>query len=160
MLTVILAIISTLFILAGLAGCILPLIPGVFVAWLGLLMFAAGTGFHRISVATSIIFFVVMLLTSAFDVLAPILIARKLKSCVWGPLGGSIGSFVGRTTLGFRGMIFGPFIGTLIGQLIDNWKHGQPVKIAFGILIGLIAGILVKIIVVLTMFGFLISSWF
>ena len=77
MLTVILAIISTILILAGLASIILPFIPGVFVAWLGLFIFAIGTGFERISIATTIIFFIVMLLTFVFDFYVPMLIARK-----------------------------------------------------------------------------------
>jgi uncharacterized protein YqgC (DUF456 family) len=158
--SVILAIISTLLILIGLVGTILPFVPGVFVAWLGLFIFALGTGFERISIATTIIFLVVMLLMSAFDILVPALMARSFRAASWRASGGSIGSYVGRLTLGSRGMIFGPFLGTLIGHLIDNWKHGQYVKIAFGVLFGLIVELILKIIVVLVMLGLLIASWF
>ena len=159
--SVILAIISTILILIGLLGTILPFLPGVFIAWLGLFIFAFGTGFERISTLTTIIFFIAMLLTLAFDLFVPILMAKRFKASSWErTLGGSLGSFLGRITMGSPGMIFGPFLGTIIGELIDSWKHGQTVKIALGIFLGVIAGILVKIIVVLIMLGFLIASWF
>jgi len=160
LLTVFLAIISTILILVGLAGTILPFIPGVFVAWLGLFIFAIGTGFARISIATTIIFFVVMLLTFAFDIFVPMLVARKYDASKLGIMGSSLGSFLGNITLGYRGIFIGPFLGTMLGELISGRQQGRALKIAFGIILGIIAGILLKIIVVLIMLGFLIASWF
>jgi hypothetical protein len=43
---------------------------------------------------------------------------------------------------------------------MNGTKYGQTLKIAFGALLGIIAGTLLKIIVVLMMLGFLIASWF
>jgi uncharacterized protein YqgC (DUF456 family) len=160
MLTVFLAIISTLIILAGLAGIILPFIPGVLVAWLGLFIFAIGTGFTKISIMVVVIFFVLMLMTFAFDFFAPMLVARKYKASKWGILGGSLGSFLGINTLGLKGIIIGPLLGTLILELITGRRPGQALKIAFGTILGIIAGTVLKIIVILIMLGFLIGSWF
>lgn len=160
MISVILAVISTVLILVGLAGIILPFLPGVLIAWLGLFIFAIGTRFERISIATIVIFFIVTLLTFAFDLFVPLLVARKSQVSKWGFLGGSFGSFLGTATLGSRGIIIGPFLGTILGELINGTKHGRVLKIALGILIGIIAGTLLKIIVILTMLGFLIASWF
>ena len=159
--SVIFAIISTLLILIGLIGTILPFIPGVFIAWLGILIFALGTGFERISVLTTIIFFILMLLTLAFDLYVPMLMAKRFKANSWKrTLGGSLGSYLGRITMGSPGLIFGPFLGSILGELVDGWRHGQTVKMVLGIFLGIIAGILIKIIVVLIMLGFLIASWF
>lgn len=66
--------------LVGLAGIFLPFIPGVPLAWLGLFIFAIGTGFERISIATTVIFFVVMLLTFAIDFFAPMLGGWEVQS--------------------------------------------------------------------------------
>jgi len=60
-------------------GTILPFIPGVPIAWLGLFIFAIGTGFKRISLITAIVFFVIMLLTFAVDFFAPMLGAKKTR---------------------------------------------------------------------------------
>jgi uncharacterized protein YqgC (DUF456 family) len=160
LLTVFLAIISTILILVGLAGTILSFIPGVFVVWVGLFIFAIGTGFARIAIATTIIFFVVMLLTFAFDIFVPMLVARKYDARKLGIMGGSLGSSLGNITLGYRGIFIGPFLGTMLGELISRRQQGRALKIAFGIILGIIAGILLKIIAVLIMLGFLIASWF
>ena len=158
--TIILAIICTILVLVGLVGTILPFIPGVPIAWLGLFIFAIGTSFKRISVITIIIFFIVTLLTFAFDLFASIMVARNFKASELGIWGGRLGSFLGNVTLGYPGMIIGPFLGTILGELMDKKQPGQALKIAFGTILGIIAGVLLKIIVVLTMLGFLIASWF
>ena len=160
LLTAFLAIISTIFILVGLVGIILPLLPGVPIAWLGLFIFAIGTGFERISIATTVVFLVIMLLTFAVDYLAPILGARRYKASKWGILGASVGTLIGIFTLGFWGIILGPFLGAILGELISGKEGAQALKIAIGTLIGTILGNLLKIIVVLVMLGFLIVSWF
>jgi uncharacterized protein len=161
MLTVIFAIISTLLILAGLAGLILPFIPGgVPLAWLGLFIFAIGTGFERISIAAAVIFFVVMLLTIAFDFFAPMLGGRKYRAGKWGVLGAAFGSLSGIFIFGMWGIIIGPFLGTVLGELSGGKKPGQALKIGIGTIIVLIVSMLIKIAVVLAMLGFLIASWF
>jgi uncharacterized protein YqgC (DUF456 family) len=160
MLTVLFAIISTLLILIGLAGIILPFIPGIPLAWLGFFIFAIGTGFSRISILTTVIFFIVMLLTLALDFIAPMLGAKRYKATKWGIAGASLGLIVGIFIFGFWGIILGPFLGAMLGELIAGRETGIALKTAFGTLIGLLMGTLLKIIVVLIMLGFLIASWF
>jgi uncharacterized protein YqgC (DUF456 family) len=159
LLTVLLAIISTLFILVGLLGIVLPFLPGVPVAWLGLFIFAVGTGFERISITTTVVFFALMLLTFIIDYLAPVLGAGRYKASKWGIIGASVGTLLGIVTLGFWGIIFGPFLGAILGELLSGRQGGQALRIASGTLIGIILGNLLKIIVVLIMLGFLIASW-
>jgi uncharacterized protein len=161
MLTVILAIISTLFVLVALAGLILPFIPGgVPLAWLGLFIFAIGTGFERISVAATVIFFVVMLLTIAVDFFAPMLGGGKYKASKWGVLGATFGSLSGIFIFGLWGIIAGPFLGTVLGELLGGKKPVAALKIGIGTMIVLIVSMLIKIGVVLAILGFLIASWF
>jgi len=161
MLTVFFAIISTLFVLVGLVGVILPIVPGgVPLAWLGLFIFAIGTHFERISIPTTVIFFVVMLLTIAVDFFAPMLGAGKHKPSKWGILGSAAGSALGIFIFGYWGIIAGPFLGSILGELITGREHRQALKIGIGTIIGLLVGMLLKVIVVLVMLGFLIASWF
>jgi uncharacterized protein YqgC (DUF456 family) len=161
MLTVILAIISTIFMLVALAGIILPFVPGgVPVAWLGLFIFAIGTGFERISLAATLIFLGVMLLTIAVDFFSPMLGAGKYRASRWGILGAFIGSLLGIFILGLWGIILGPFMGAILGELIAGRKYTQAFKVGFGTIIGLILSSLMKVVVILIMLGFLIASWF
>jgi len=161
MLTVLWAVISLLLVLAGLAGVILPFIPGgVPVAWLGLFVFAIGTRFERISVAAVVVFFIVMVLTLVFDWVAPMLGAGKYKASRWGILGAMIGSFLGFFIMGLWGIILGPFLGAFIGELLGGRRHYQALKIGLGTLIGTVLGGLVKVVVILIMLVYLIASWF
>lgn len=159
--TVIFAIVSYLLILVGLTGLVFPIIPGgVPIAWLGLFIFAIGTGFERISIAVVVIFFVVMLLTIALDFFAPMLGGSKYKAGKWGVLGATFGSLSGIFLFGLWGIIIGPFLGTILGELLGGKKPVPALKIGIGTIIILVLGMLVKIVIVLVMLGFLISSWF
>lgn len=160
MLTILFAAISFILVLAGLFGVLVPVIPGVLVAWLGLFIFAIGTGFERISILATVIFFVVILLTFAVDFFAPMLGARKYKASRWGIIGASLGSLAGILTLGLAGIVVGPFLGAMLGELIAGRTGGKAVRIAFGTLLGIIFGTLFKVIVVLIMLGFLVRAWF
>ncbi|MBN1191922.1 MAG: DUF456 domain-containing protein [Dehalococcoidales bacterium] len=161
MYTVLFAVISTLLILIGLTGLVLPVIPGgVPLAWLGLFIFAIGTGFERISIAATVIFFVVMLLTIAVDYFAPMLGGRKYKAGKWGVLGAMFGSLSGIFVFGIWGILIGPFLGAIFGEMIGGKEPGQAMRIGFGTVIVLVLGMIIKIAVVLVMLGFLIASWF
>ncbi len=161
MLTIILAVISTLLILYGLAGIVLPFIPGgLLAAWIGLFIFAIGTGFERISIATVVIFFLVVLVTMAIDFFAPMLVAGKFRASKWGIFGAMLGSFLGIFIMGLWGIVLGPFFGAILGELTGGKDYKQALKIGLGTLIGLIIGGIIKITVGLVMLGFLIASWF
>jgi uncharacterized protein len=67
---------------------------------------------------------------------------------------------LGVITIGLWGIIFRPFLGALIGEIIGGREHTQALKIAVGTLVGVIVGNLLKITVVLVMIGFLVVSWF
>lgn len=160
MLTILLAILCSVLMLVGLAGIVLPFIPGVPLAWLGLFIFAIGTGFERISVTTTVVFFIIMLLTLALDFIAPMLGAKKYRASKWSIIGASFGLLVGIMVFGFWGIILGPFIGALVGEVIARREWSQAFKSAFGTVIGFLSGILVKIVIVLIMIGFFAASWF
>ena len=160
MVTVLLIILCSVLMLVGLAGVILPVLPGIPLAWLGLFIYALGTGFDRISITITVVFFVLMLLTLLLDFLAPLLGAKKYKASKYGILGAFIGLITGMIIFGFWGIILGPFIGAFLVELILQKQANVAFKSAFGTFLGLMAGTLLKIIVILIMAGFFISSWF
>ncbi len=161
MLTVVLAVISVLLMLFAIASIILPLLPGgVPVAWLGLLIFAVGTGFERISFATVIIFLVITLLILVLNFFIPMLGAGKFKAGRWGMWGAMLGSFFGIFLWGFWGAMLGPFFGTALGELMAGRQILPSLKISLGTLAGIIVGGMINLVFVLVMLGVLIASWF
>lgn len=160
MVTVLLAILCSVLLIAGLAGIVLPILPGVPLAWLGFFVYAIGTGFDRISITTTVVFSILMVLTLVLDLVAPMLGASKYKASKLGILGSFVGLMAGVIAFGFWGIILGPFIGALLGELVARKRPEQAFKSALGTLLGFLAGSLIKIVVVLTMAGFFIASLF
>lgn len=158
--TILLAILCFVLMVAGLAGVFLPLLPGIPLAWLGLFIYAIGTGFDRISILTTVVFFILMLITLLFDFIAPMLGASKYRASKWGVIGAFLGFTVGIIVFQFWGVILGPFLGAFLGELIAKRQPGRALKSALGAFLGFVAGTLVKTILILIMLGFFIMSLF
>lgn len=158
--TVISAVICSIFIIAALLGTVLPVLPGLPLAWAGILIYAAVTGFERISLTTTLVLLFVTIAAMAVGYFAPVLGAKKIKASRWGVFGAFVGLTVGILTIGFWGIIIGPFLGALIGELIAQKPPGTALKSAFGTFVGFLSGTLLEIIVILVMAGFFIVSLF
>ena len=156
--TVFLAIVGFILIGVGFLGIFLPILPGIPLAWLGLFIFAIGTGFEKISVLATVVFFILMLITLALDFLAPMLGAGKYKASKFGIAGTFIGFIVGLLVFGFWGVILGPFIGAFVCELIARRPAGQALKSAMGAFIGFLAGSLIRVIYIFVLLGFFIYS--
>jgi uncharacterized protein YqgC (DUF456 family) len=156
--TTVAIVICSILLLIGLLGAIIPFIPGVPIAWVGLFIYAITTGFDRISIAATVVFFVLMLLTVVLDIVAPMLGAKKYKASKFGVLGAFLGFIIGIFVLGFWGIILGPLVCAFLGELIARREPKQALGSAFGTFVGFIAGILFKTILVLIMAGFFIAS--
>lgn len=158
--TTLLIILCSVLMVVGLLGVVLPVLPGIPLAWLGLFIYALGTGFERISIATVVVFFILMILTLILDFAAPMLGARKYQASKYGVFGAFLGFTVGIFVFGFWGIILGPFVGAFLGELIARRKPKRALVSALGAFLGFITGILFKIIVILVMIGFFIASLF
>jgi uncharacterized protein YqgC (DUF456 family) len=158
--TVIFAIICAVLIIVGLLGVILPFLPGIPVAWLGLFIYAIGTDWERISVTTIIVFAALTVFALLLDYIAPLLGAKKYKAGKWGIIGASIGLLLGIIIFQMWGIILGPLLGALIGELAAGKPADQAFKSAFGTLVGFLFGSLMKVVLILVMAGFFIVSLF
>ena len=157
---ILLAILCSVLMVVGLVGVVLPVLPGIPLAWLGLFIYAIGTGFDRISTTTTVVFFILTIFTLVLDFAAPMLGARKYKASKYGILGTFLGFTVGVFVFGFWGIILGPFIGALLGELIAKRQPKPAFRSALGTFLGFVAGTLFKIIIILIMIGFFIASLF
>ncbi|MBA7565234.1 MAG: DUF456 family protein [Dehalococcoidia bacterium] len=154
------AVICSLLMLVGFIGVFAPILPGIPLAWLGLFIYAIGTGFERISVTTIIVFAAITALILLLDFLAPMLGAKKFQASRYGVLGAFLGLIVGIIFLGFWGIIIGPFLGAFFFELLAERKAKGALKAAFGTFIGYVVGALVKVIFICVMAGFFIASLF
>lgn len=138
----------------GILGCIIPALPGPFISWLSLFLFFLLPE-HEISTTTLVITGLFMALVTALDYIVPVLGAKKFGSSREGVIGGMIGIVAGLFVLPPFGIILGPLVGTVIGDMIAGGTFTKALNSGVGSLIGFIVGTSIKLIfsiVVLTIF--------
>jgi len=144
---------SGILMIAGFLGCILPILPGVPLSYIGLL-FLHFTQKVQFSTEFLIFWAIIVVLISIADYVIPIWGTKKFggsKKGVWGSTIGLIFGFF----LGPFGIIFGPFFGALVGELLDNKTQKDAIRAAFGSFVGFIIGTVSKLIIA----GFLIYHY-
>src|SRR3989338_8499409 len=139
-----LPIVSGLLILIGLAGTILPLLPGTPVSLFGLLLYGYFTDWERVTVIGAVVFSVLTLITLILDFVTPALAAKGYKASSYGSWGAIIGAFLGIFTLVPVGAIFGPFIGGFIGEYLHAANTEKALRIAWASFLGFLIGTIFK----------------
>jgi uncharacterized protein YqgC (DUF456 family) len=128
-------ILAGIAILAGLAGSVLPFLPGPPLAWAGLLLLH----FSSIAEYTTtflVITGIVTVIITALDYLLPIWTAKRSGGTKYGQRGATIGMIVG-IFLGPIGLIIGPLIGAFIGELVhDSFDWNKAKRAAINSFIG------------------------
>ncbi len=160
-LTQILYIVSAGLILVGLLGVLLPVLPGIPLAFAGMLMAAWAGGFEKISVLTIVILGLLTIASLAVDFFASLLGAKRAGASRLAMLGGALGGLIGFFTLNFIGLIIGPFIGVVVVEMIRGKSAREAGKIGLGAWIGMAVGVALKVGLAFTMLGiFLFALWF
>jgi len=119
--------------LTGLVGCFVPVLPGPAIAYAGLwILYAVGwaPSTTRLAVGAG-----VLVVVTLVDYVVPSLCAKKFKCSRWGVLGCFVGSIVGLFFLPL-GIIMGPFIGTVAGELIAGKEIAASLRGGVGALLG------------------------
>ena len=141
MLDVILIIVSALCMIAGLAGCVLPFLPGPPIAYLGL-VFLHFTDKVHYTPTQLIIWLLIVAVVQVLDYFTPMLGSKYSGGSKWGNWGCIIGTLVGLLFLPW-----GVILGAVIGELLGNKEFSQALKSGVGSLIGFILGTLLKFVV-------------
>ena len=157
---ILIPILSFLLIAVGIVGVVLPFLPGVPLAWLGVFIYAYFTDFTVLSLNTILVFLALTLLTFVVDWVSPLIGAKKYNASKYGVMGASLGFLLGVFILGPIGIIFGPLAGAFIGETIAGKDATKSFQSAWGVFIGFLAGSLIKIVITLIMFGFFLAALF
>jgi uncharacterized protein YqgC (DUF456 family) len=148
----VLIILAVVCALVGIAGAILPGLPGVPVSWLGLLLLDLSHAADY-TPAYLIIYAAVALIITILDYVIPIIGTKQLGGTKAGTKGSTWGLVVGIIVLpllgitlgpmGIIGILGGPFLGAYLGE---KWKGNKEhaLKSAFGSFIGFLAGTIIK----------------
>lgn len=145
-------IIAGLIVAAGLIGLVLPAFPGAILIFLGFLLAAWAEGFTHIGFGTLSALGVMALLIYAVDFIAGALGAKRFGASTRAIVGASIGAVVG-LFFGIPGVLLGPFIGAVLGELSVQRNLIAAGKAGIGTTIGLALGVAAKLAVALSMIG-------
>jgi uncharacterized protein len=148
-------ILAALLVVAGLAGLILPGLPGSPLIFAGLFVAAWAEDFNYVGAGTLIILGVLAVLTYVADFWATMFGAKKFGASKRAVIGALIGAIIG-LFLGLPGVIFGPFIGAVIGELSARRGLQDAARAGIGATIGLAIGVAVKMALAFSMIGIFI----
>jgi len=150
--TIILLVIAGMLVLAGIVGLILPAFPGGIVVFLGLLLAAWAEDFAHVGPGTLAILGLMTLAIYAVDFIAGALGAKKFGASTRAIIGASIGAVVG-LFFGIPGILLGPFIGAILGELSVQRDLMAAGKAGIGTTVGLALGVAAKLAVAMSMVG-------
>ncbi|TAM93581.1 MAG: DUF456 domain-containing protein [Rhodanobacteraceae bacterium] len=145
-------VVAGIIIAAGFVGSILPNLPGIPVMFGGMLLAAWVGHFDKIKVWVIVVLGALTVFSIAFDFFAGTYGAKRYgasKAAVWGAL---LGTLVG-LFFGIPGLLLGPFIGAVIGQLVSGSPIDHAARVGFGTWIGLLIGTAIKLAVAFMMLG-------
>ena len=152
-----------LFILTGIAGSFLPIIPGPITGWIGLFI-VYQTSFFNLDYSFLWVTLAIAISIFVLDYIIPAIGAKKFGGSKAGVFGSTLGTIIGIVLLGPIGIIIGAFLGAFAGELIKNpSKTRIAFKAAIGTLIGYLGGILLKlslaIVFLIKFFEIILNNW-
>lgn len=142
-----LVILGFLFILLGLIGSFLPVLPGPITSWFGLFLLHAtsiiGMNWSFLGVTLCIAIFIWFI-----DYFIPAYGTKRFGGSKYGIYGTTIGLFIGLLSPIPFGMLIGAFLGAFIGELLfDTKDSNRALKASIGAFIGFLASATIKFIV-------------
>ena len=138
-----LLILSIIFMIIGIIGCLVPVLPGPPLSFLGLI-FLHLTRFGQFTTATLIVLGIITVLVTVLDYIVPVWGTRRFGGSKYGTRGATIGLITG-FFLGPLGIVFGPLIGAFIGEMIFKDDMSYAFKAGIGSLLGFLTGIGLKL---------------
>ena len=155
--TLLLWTLVVVLIVAGVAGTILPALPGAMLVFAGILLGAWIDHFDRVSITIVVICGVLTLLAWATDYAAAMLGAKRAGASRLAVIGAAIGTVAGVFT-GLVGLIFMPLVGAAIGELIAVRNATRAAQVGMSTWIGLLLGTLAKVVLTFMMVGIFIAA--
>lgn len=144
---------------AGLLGTVLPLLPGTAFVLGGIVLAAWIDDFSRVGAWALGIVGALAVLSWALEYLAAMLGARRAGASRQAMIGAAIGTVAG-LALGIVGVLVLPLVGATLGEYLARRDHQGAARVGLATWVGLIAGLLAKVVLAFMMIGvFLVALW-
>jgi len=156
-------LIAIVLVVVGIAGTILPALPGLPLVFAGMLLAAWAGDFQQVGVPMLVVLGLLTVFSLAVDFWATALGAKRVGASRLAIIGAMVGTFAG-LFLGPIGLLLGPFAGAIGGELIhrrslQGHDLGQATKIGVGTWFGILFGTILKLALAFTMLGLFALAW-
>ena len=152
-------LLAAILVLVGIAGTILPMLPGIPLVFVGLFIAAWLDGFAKVSVLTIIIIGLIALLALIVEFVASFITVKKAgasKYALWGAaIGGLIGFFTGPL-----GLIIGTAVGAAIGELLAEKETSQATAVGIAAGLGFVVALVAKVVLLLIMLAIFAYAYY
>lgn len=150
---------AVMLVVIGIAGVILPALPGLPLVFAGMLLAAWAGDFDKIGWITLVVLGLLTLLSVAVDFFATMVGAKRVGASRKALIGAVLGTFVG-LFFGPIGLFAGPFVGALLGELWHGRELDQAAKVGLGTWLGILLGTVLKLGLAFAMLGLFAFAWF
>ena len=138
-------IIAIVLFILGLAGTVLPVLPGAILIYAGMLLYGVMTGFATLDITFYIVQGLIFAFILVVDYLATVEGTRRFGGSKQAGWGAALGMIVG-IIFGPFGILLGPFLGAVAAEvLLRKTELSKAVVIGFGTLVGLLGGTVIKL---------------
>lgn len=155
--TALLWVAAVALIVIGLAGTVLPALPGTALVFAGILLGAWIDDFTRVGTVTLVVLGVLTALSWVLEYAAGLMGAQRVGASRQALWGAAIGTVAGVFT-GLVGVLFMPLVGAAIGEYLARRNQRHAVKVGMATWLGLMAGLLAKVVITCVMVGIFIVA--
>ena len=146
-------------VLLGIAGMVLPLLPGTPLLFGGLWLAAWLDGYAKVSITVVVILGVMALVAWVVDYVAAVLGVKRVGASGMAVAGAAIGAVLGLFA-GLPGLILGPVIGAMAGEWLARKDAAQATRAGLGAGIGFIVAVAAKLGIAMAMLGVFAFAYF
>jgi uncharacterized protein YqgC (DUF456 family) len=152
MMDIALYVLAALLIVGGMAGAVLPTLPGIPMIFGGIWLTAAVDHYRHLGMWWLLIIGTLGSVGVIVDFIASALGARRVGASRLALWGASLGTLIGMF-FGVPGLLFGPFVGALLGELASGNSVLRSAHVGVGTWLGLLFGTLFKLVISFVMVG-------
>lgn len=141
-----LIVLAILLAVVGIIGSVVPGLPGPPISWVGLLLLKFTSVADQVNSLPLLIgMAVAAIVITVLDYIVPSISTKKhggSKAGVWGCNIGLVISIIGLPfgPQGIIGIIFWPFVGALVGELLGGKQSREALRAAWGAFLGFLLG--------------------
>jgi uncharacterized protein YqgC (DUF456 family) len=149
---ILLYVLGVALLAAGVAGLVVPVLPGALLLLAGVASLAWAGDFAILGWGTLGFAGAVALVMVAVDWAASVLGAKAFGASKWAVIGSAVGLLVG-LFLGLPGILLGPAIGAIVFEYARDPNFGRAARAGAGAFLGFLVGSILKVVLAFVLLG-------